>query len=85
MFLCLIVFLHDIVLDIAVGAFISSSSMDCSEIALSITCKNLSIFIFNPIHSLEELCTPLLFMKQVGERRALELSQLKDWVEKRAV
>ncbi|KAK7859834.1 hypothetical protein CFP56_002183 [Quercus suber] len=50
-----------------------------------ITCKNLSMFLFNPIHSLEELCTPLLFMKQVGERRALELSQLKDWVEKRAV
>ena len=35
MFLCLIGFLHDIVLDIAVGSFISSSSMDCSEIALS--------------------------------------------------
>ena len=37
MFLCLIGFLHDIVLDIAVGSFISSSSMDCSEIALSKT------------------------------------------------
>ena len=35
MFLCLIGFLHDIVLDIAVGSFISSSSMNCSEIALS--------------------------------------------------
>ena len=35
--LCLIFFLHDIVLDIAVGAFISSSSMDGSEIALSIS------------------------------------------------
>ena len=35
MFLCLIGFLHDIVLDIAVGSFISSSSVDCSEIALS--------------------------------------------------
>ena len=31
--LCLVVFLHDIVLDIAVGAFASSSSMVGSEIA----------------------------------------------------
>ena len=31
--LCLVVFLHDIVLDLAVGAFASSSSMVGSEIA----------------------------------------------------
>ena len=41
--LCLVVFLHDIVLDLAVGAFASSSSMVGSEIAK----LALSWYLFN--------------------------------------
>ena len=76
MFLCLIGFLHDIVLDIAVGSFISSSSMDCSEIALSVIRVSPDFVV---LLGLQQSLTPsrsnaFLNMLRLMQKKALQLA-----------